>query len=170
MVKPVANMYELPSKHSAKGTRFEAHATRLGGAVGARALGAQYMVVPAGKSAYPFHCHRNNEEMFVILEGEGTYRFGAESYPVKAGDVCAAPAGDASTAHQLTNTGKGDLRYLAISTRNDPDICEYPDSGKFVVASGIPAGGGMLGAEFRLTGRDKPDLDYWDGEDIGSDG
>ncbi len=170
MVKPVANMYELPSKHSAKGTRYEANATRLGGAVGAHALGAQYMVVPAGKSAFPRHCHRNNEEMFVILEGEGTYRFGEGSYPVKAGDVCAAPAGDASTAHQLLNTGAGELRYLAISTRNDPDICEYPDSGKFMVAAGIPEGGGMMAASFAMIGRDKPALDYWDGEDIGSDG
>ena len=38
-----------------------------------------------------------------------------------------------------------------------------------MVAAGIPAGGGMMGAEFVLRGRDRPLLDYWDGEDIGDD-
>ena len=31
------------------------------------------------------------------------------------------------------------------------------------------AGGGMMGAGFVMRGRDKPLLDYWDGEDIGDD-
>ncbi len=168
-MKPVVNIADLEMKSSSKGTRFASKAGRIGGVLGMKGLGAQYIVVPPGKTGYPFHSHRNNDELFIILEGEGTYRFGAEAHPVKAGDVCSATAGDASTAHQLTNTGSGDLRYFAISTRNDPDICEYPDSGKFLVASGIPAGGGMIGAKFVMQGREKPLLDYWDGEDIGED-
>jgi hypothetical protein len=38
-----------------------------------------------------------------------------------------------------------------------------------MVASGIPVGGGMMGADFVLQGREKPLLDYWDGEDIGEE-
>ena len=167
--KPFVNIADLEMRESRKGSRFEARAGRVGGALGMRDLGAQYIVVPPGKSGYPRHSHRNNEEMFVILEGSGTYRKGEESWPVGAGDIISALAGDASTAHQLFNTGTTDLRYIAISTRNDPDICEYPDSGKFMVASGIPAGGGMVNAEFVLRGREKPNLDYWDGEDIGDE-
>lgn len=166
---PIANMYELPAKHTQRGTRFEAHATRMGPAIGAEKLGAQYMVVPAGKCAFPRHNHHNNEEMFVVLEGEGTYRRGDESWAVKAGDVISAPAGDVTTAHQLTNTSTSDLKYLSISTRNDLDICDYPDSGKYMVASGIPSNGGMFGADYVLLGREKPALDYWDGEDIGEE-
>ena len=169
MSKPIVNVAELIMKASSKGSRFAASAGRLGAVLGMQQLGAQYIVLPAGKTGYPFHSHRNNEEMFIILAGEGTYRRGAENWPVSAGDVISAVAGDASTAHQLTNSGPVELRYYAISTRNDPDICEYPDSGKFMVASGITAGGGMLGAEFVLQGRDKPLLDYWDGENIGDD-
>ena len=165
MVKPVASMFDLPSRHSAKGMRFESHATRLGGAIGAKSLGAQYMVVPAGKSAFPRHCHHNNEEMFIILEGEGIYRFGDESYPVKTGDICAAPAGGVATAHQVTNTGKGDLRYLAISTRNDPDICEYPDSGKLTVLAGAAPGGAKAARRVAASFRVENAVDYWDGED-----
>lgn len=167
--KPIVNIADLDMRQSKTGSRFAASTGRIGGVLCMKELGAQYIVVPPGKSGFPFHAHRNNEEMFVILEGEGSYRKGAETWPVKAGDVISAVAGDASTAHQLTSTGTGDLRYFAISTRNDPDICEYPDSGKFMVASGIPEGGGMMGAEFVLRGREKPLLDYWDGEDIGEE-
>lgn len=166
--KPFANIFELESKHHRKG-RFEAITTRVGGAIGADKLGMQYMVVPPGKTGYPRHNHHNNEELFVILEGEGRYTKGTETWPVKAGDAIAAPAGDITTAHQLTNTGHEDLKYLAISTRNDPDVIEYPDSNKFMVAASIPPGGGMMGADFKIVGRDRPMLDYWDGEDTGED-
>jgi uncharacterized cupin superfamily protein len=167
--KPVANIHELPAKHQKKGSRFEAFTTRVGGVIGANKLGMQYMVVPPGKTGYPRHNHHNNEELFVILEGEGRYTKGTETWPVKPGDAIAAPAGNAATAHQLTNTGGEDLKYLAISTRNDPDIVEYPDSNKYMVAASIPPGGGMMGADFRIVGRDRPNLDYWDGEDIGEE-
>ena len=169
MSKPVVNIADLDMRQTSKGSRFAASAGRIGGMIGMRDLGAQYIVVPPGKAAFPFHAHRNNEEMFIILEGVGEYRFGTQTHPVRAGDVISAVAGDASTAHQLTNTGSTDLRYFAISTRHDPDILEYPDSGKWMVAAGIPAGGGMMGAEFVMQGREKPRLDYWDGEDIGED-
>ena len=55
----------------------------------------------------------SSDELFIILEGEGTYRFGDESYPVKAGDVLGAPAGGSETAHQIINTGTVPLRYFA---------------------------------------------------------
>lgn len=169
MSRPIVNIDELEMRSTTKGSRFACKAGRIGGVTGMRDLGAQYIVVPPGKSGFPFHSHRNNEEMFVILEGTGEFRKGSERWPIRAGDVISAVAGDASTAHQIINTGSVDMRYFAISTRNDPDICEYPDSGKFMVASGIAAGGGMMGAEFVLRGRDKPLLDYWDGEDIGEE-
>lgn len=166
--KPFANIFELPARHHQKG-RFEAFTTRVGGAIGAERLGMQYIVVPPGKTGYPFHAHRNNEELFVILQGEGTCRMGTRSWPIKAGDAITAPAGGPETAHQITNTGDEDIKYLAISTRNDPDIIEYPDSDKFMVAASIPPGGGMMAADFKIVGRDRPVLDYWDGEDIGDD-
>ncbi len=167
--KPIVNIFDLQPKHSIRGSKYECFGTRVGTAIGTVALGMQYLVVPPGKSAYPRHNHRNNEELFVILQGSGSYRRGKDTWPVQAGDAIAAPAGDAASAHQLTNTGEEDLKYLAISTHNDPDICEYPDSGKFMVAAGIPPGGGMMAADFKLLGRERELLDYWDGEDTGED-
>ena len=47
--------------------------------------------------------HCVNEEMFLILEGRGSLRYGANTYPVRAGDLIACPTGGAKTAHQLVN-------------------------------------------------------------------
>ena len=92
-------------------------------------------VVPPGKRAYPFHAHHENEEMFFILSGRGEYRCGEDTFPIKPGDVIAAPAG--KTAHQIVNSGAEELRYLGISTIGSIDLVEYPDSNKFAVAAGV---------------------------------
>ncbi|WP_224784710.1 cupin domain-containing protein [Marinihelvus fidelis] len=125
-------------------------------------LGASYCEVPPGKAACPFHVHHVEDEMFVILEGSGTYRFGDTRYAVAAGDVLGAPRGGPAYAHKLTNTGDTTLRYLAISSRSDTDVCEYPDSGKFLVASRKSLG---FERRFEYIGRKSEGRDYWEGED-----
>ncbi len=128
-------------------------------------LGAMYVTVAPGKRAFPFHNHLAADEMFLILEGVGTYRFGADEYPVRAGDICGAPKGGAETAHQLINTGETSLRYLGISTMEDPDVVEYPDSNKFSVVATAP-GPDFWQAHLNFKGRREMSLDYWDGEEL----
>jgi uncharacterized cupin superfamily protein len=147
------------------GVRFGATVAPLGAALGLTGLGVMQMTVAPGKRAVPFHNHLGNDELFVILEGAGTYRFGSGEYPVTAGDVCAAPRGGPDTAHQLSNTGTGPLRYLAISTTRDPDVVEYPDSGKFA-AIAIAPGESFMQAHLKVVGRAGDTLDYWDGETL----
>ena len=77
-------------------------------------------------------------------------------------DVLGAPRGGVEYAHKLTNTGKGPLKYLSISTKSDIEVCEYPDSGKFMVQSSVAAGGA---GKLRYIGREESSLDYWVGED-----
>lgn len=101
------------------------------------------------------------EELFVILEGEGTYRFGGERYAVGPGDVLGAPAGGSETAHHLINTGTLPLKYLSISTMAATEICEYPDSGKFLART---RRAGAPQASFDFIGRARSTTDYWDGE------
>lgn len=147
------------------GGKFEAQLGRIGGEIGAKKLGAMLHIVKPGKTAFPYHAHHVNEEMYLILEGVGTYRINDETYSVKKGDMLAAPAGDDTTAHQLSNTGVQDLHYICFSTRMDPDVVEYPDSGKFAVGSMVPDDKGLLGARIAYIGRTENSLDYFDGED-----
>jgi len=109
---------------------FEAELARLGPLVGAKKLGAMLTILEPGNRAFPFHAHHAIEEMFFILDGEGTYRCGSVSFPICRGDLIAAPASGANHAHQIVNTSDRQLRFLAISTMDPVDIVEYPDSGK----------------------------------------
>ncbi|MDJ0629835.1 MAG: cupin domain-containing protein [Rhodobacter sp.] len=167
MSLPVVNVYDAQSfsNQPADSTRFGAMIAPLSDGLGMSGLGAMFVTVEPGRRAFPFHNHLGNDEMFIILEGEGTYRFGADEVPVKPGDVCAAPRGGPDTAHQLINTGQKPLRYIGISTSNDPDIAEYPDSGKFA-ALGIAPGPSFFEAHMRHVGKREDAHDYWEGEEL----
>lgn len=163
---PVLSLADIPLKSSSsRSGKFASQAGRIGAAVGLKKLGAQYYIVPPGKVAAPFHAHFGNDELYLVLEGNGTYRFGDKSFEVKAGDLLGAPAGGADTAHQLINSADAPLKYIVFSTRNDPDVCIYPDSGKFLAAARMPEGGGMLSANFHHIGRQEEAVDYYDGEE-----
>ncbi|KZC16379.1 cupin [Rhodanobacter sp. FW510-R12] len=132
--------------------------------IGARKLGYNLTVVAPGKRNCPFHNHRVAEEMFFILEGSGELRYGDARYPLRAGDIIACPPGGPETAHQIINTGSVELRYLAIGTNETPDICEYPDSGKYLVFDDSLRDADDQPRKFRVLGRQQDSLDYWDGE------
>ena len=90
--------------------------TRCGGVsdgTAARQLGAGYDVLAPGKRSCPYHLHHAQEEMFVILEGEGTLRVAGELVPVRAGDVVFIPPG---VPHRITNEGLGDLTFIVVTT------------------------------------------------------
>lgn len=145
--------------------RFEGSRGEIAMRLGAQKLGYNITAVPPGKRAFPFHSHRINEEMFFILEGEGELRLGAERHPVKQGDFIACPPGGPETAHQLVNTSKDkELRYLAVSTRISPEICDYPDSGKFAILAEFPPTADGKPQGLRFVSRTNLSLDYWEGE------
>ena len=117
MPRPIVNLDELEySRELDHGDRFEARFAPVGPTIGAVDLAYNVTEVPPGKRAFPFHNHHANEEMFFILDGEGTLRFGEEEHPVRRGDFIACPNGGPEVAHQLINTGSTELRYLAVST------------------------------------------------------
>ena len=163
MTKPVMNIADVPLRDMGHGEKFKAKIGSFGRTIGSTGIGVMLHVVEPGRTAFPFHAHHMTQELFIILEGEGTYRFGKESYPVKAGDVCAAPTGGPEVAHQLTNTGTKTLKYLGISANPGMgDVVEYPDSNKFAVTSRYDWATGKGG--IRYVGRKESAVDYWDGE------
>jgi uncharacterized cupin superfamily protein len=102
--------------------------------------------------------------MFYVIEGTGEVRIGAAQYPIRAGDIIACPPGGPETAHQIVNTGATELRYLAVSTLQHPEVADYPDSGKFGVYVRTGTAEDGRPQLFRFLGREELGLDYWDGE------
>jgi uncharacterized cupin superfamily protein len=156
-----------PAQFAATGAaadRFDARMGQLGTRLGAQKLGYNITAVPPGKAAFPFHCHRVNEEMFFVLQGSGEVRIGAERHPIRAGDVIASPPGGPELAHQIINNGTEELRYLAVSSKLYPEVCEYPDSGKFGVLADYGTGPDGKPQVFRFIGRAGEQVGYWEGE------
>ncbi len=172
MSEPVVNISDVelepfPARMQPSGKTAEKYEARLGliaPRVGASQLGYNVTAVAPGKRAFPLHNHRVNEEMFFVLEGAGEIRIGDAVYALEQGDVVACPAGGEETAHQIVNTGDVELRFLAISTKLSPEVCEYPESGKFAVLAEFATDVDEPAEVFRYVGRAGDSIDYWDGE------
>jgi uncharacterized cupin superfamily protein len=85
-----------------------------------------------GKYSYPYHFHRNSEEIFVIFSGSVTLRTPEGLQELKQGDIAFFEMGNTGT-HQLYNPNSYPCTYLDIRTTVGPDVCEYPDSGKIAI-------------------------------------
>ena len=96
------------------------------------------------------HCHSLEEEIFVILEGDGTLLLDEVPTPVRSGHVVARPAGTGIS--HVFRAGESGMSFLAYGTREPGDLCFYPRSGKIAFRG--------LGVIARVQA-----LDYWDGED-----
>jgi uncharacterized cupin superfamily protein len=110
-------------------------ARRLAAAAGARATGLNHVVLAPGAGGAPPHCHSEEEELFVVLEGGGVLELWAraassasEQHPLRRGDVVSRPPGS-GVAHAL-QAGEEGLTYLAYGTSRPNDMCFYPQSGK----------------------------------------
>lgn len=143
--------------------RFGRSQAPIGTLIGAQKLGYNITVVPPGKSACPAHNHHVNEEMFLILEGRAELTVGEQRYEVGVMDIIACPTGGPETAHQLLNIGDTDLRYLAVSTCEYPEICDYPNSDKIGVFHSRKDADGQE-QPLDLVVRQSDSRDYWEGE------
>ena len=127
----------------------------LGRAAGSRRTGLRHAEVLPGKLNAAPHCHSAEEEIFVILDGEGDLLLwetgGVTEHPVRRGSVVARPPGS-GVAHSF-RAGEQGMILLMYGTRDPNDICFYPRSGKVFFTG--------LGLITRLG----ESLDYWDGED-----
>ena len=163
MPNPIINIDNLEFKDFGHEPRFEAGRAEVAGQIGAQKLGYAVVRVPPGKRAWPYHSHYVIEEMFFILEGEGTLRHADLEYPLRKGDFICSPA-DPQQPHQIINTSNRELVYIAVSTQEHTDVFLYPDSGKYGVWHGKtrnprdPDG-------FLVFARKETAVDYWDGED-----
>jgi uncharacterized cupin superfamily protein len=165
MAKPFVNLDEVEFDDIEENGRYTSRRAMFSARIGARKLGYNLTEVPPGKSQCPFHSHRAEEEMFLILDGNGELRFGSQTYKIRKHDVIACPTGGPSTAHQIVNTGTTTLRYLSVSSISEVEVCEYPDSNKI----GIFADGSET-SRLRATFRAEAAVEYYDGESLESKG
>ncbi len=159
MSKPFVNLSEVEFNDVEANGFYTSQRAQFSAAIGARQLGYNLTELPPGSAQCPFHSHRAEEEMFLILDGEGELRFGDQRYRIKKHDVIACPTGGPDTAHQIINTGSATLRYLALSVLADVEVCEYPDSSKV----GVFANGANV-PRLRKLIRSESEVDYYDRE------
>jgi len=106
---------------------------------GAVRTGLNWGHLNEGHAGAPPHCHSTDEEIFVILEGEGTFELWPspaqiedgkelEEYPVRAGHVISRLP-STGLAHHF-RAGAGGMTFLAYGTRKPNDVCYYPRSNK----------------------------------------
>jgi len=70
-------------------------------------------VLPAGKSAPFVHAHKQNEELYIILKGLGTFFVDGREFPVQEGSVIrVAPSGERAYA-----AGNEDLFFICIQAK-----------------------------------------------------
>jgi uncharacterized cupin superfamily protein len=122
--------------------------------------GLNWVRLPPNERGAPPHCHSAEEELFVVLDGEGTLELWAppaaerqtepaETHALRPGHVVSRPPGT-RIAHSLL-AGPGGITYLAYGQRDPNDVAYYPRSGKVFLRG--------VGVIARLE-----QLDYFDGE------
>jgi uncharacterized cupin superfamily protein len=112
--------------------------------------GACLVTVEPGHLNAPPHCHSVEEELFVVLSGDGELLLGDDPpRPVRPWSIVSRPAAT-GVAHAF-RAGPAGLELLVYGTREPGDACFYPRSQKVSLRG--------LGAMFRVER-----VDYWEGE------
>lgn len=149
----IRNVDGVALTHFLRGSMHESQCSSLSQGTAARKLATAVDTLPPGMRSCPCHVHHAEEEMFIVLEGTGTLRVAGHMLPIKAGDVVFIPPGP-EYPHHILNTSDAPLKSISIGTNEPVEVCEYPDSGKYMV--GAP--------NFHAIHRKGGDIDYRDGE------
>jgi uncharacterized cupin superfamily protein len=146
-----ANVVALADVEPITGTEGDVSYTSRGlsAAAGSVRTGFGHDIIPPGMLGTVPHSHSAEEEIFVVLEGDGVLVLADGDVPVRAGHVAAFPPGTGVT--HAFRAGPGGITYLTYGTREPNDICYYPRSNK-IAFRGV-----------KLIARLEA-LDYWDGE------
>jgi uncharacterized cupin superfamily protein len=152
----IVNLEEV-ERHEGRSGDSAALAT----AAGAEQTGLNWRHLGPGVLSSPPHCHSMDEEVFIVLEGDGTLELWPsplsadqggrrEEIPLRAGHVVARPP-SSRVAHAFRGGDQG-MTLLLYGTRRAGDVCYYPRSNKL-----FWRGLGLIG---RIES-----LDYWEGEE-----
>ncbi len=97
------NLGEMKAFRADQGNKVEVYGSKASG-------GALWCLEPGQE--VPAHYHPGADDVWVVLEGEGTYFLGeGEKVRLKAGMVALAPAG---AVHGMVNDGEGRFVFFAV--------------------------------------------------------
>ncbi len=100
---------------------------------------ANFVEVAPKKTAYGYHYHEENEEVFYIIKGEAAVKTQSGEIRLKQGDAIAFPA-NIEGSHVISNPSETEtLIYLDFGTANKPDIVHFTgtDNGLIVTKNGV---------------------------------
>ncbi len=98
----------------------------VGRKIGSVKTGFVVQTVPPGFQSSQRHRHLFQEEILIVMSGNGQLLHGDEAVPVSEGDCVCYRAGDPEP-HAFLNTGKNDLVIWAFGDRHSHEVCIYPD-------------------------------------------
>lgn len=100
----------------------------VGEALGLTGCEISFNSLPADKPSAFFHTHKRNEEVYIVISGNGTFEVDGEIFPMQEGSVIrVAPAGKRG----ISSGDKG-LVYLCIQAQTDSLTQATMDDGVIV--------------------------------------
>jgi uncharacterized cupin superfamily protein len=123
--------HEDPNKID--GFRLFSDVSRKRNGINPKNLNFDMRLLNPGQFSAPYHFHRYAEELFMVVSGSMTMRSPGGLEIMTSGDMVFFEMGETG-AHQFFNHTTEPCIYLDIRTFIGFDICEYPDSGKLLIA------------------------------------
>ena len=131
--------------------RLYSDVSRIRNGIRPKNLNFDLRLLNPGQFSAPYHFHRYAEELFMVISGSMTMRTQDGLEIITNGDIVFFEMGE-SGSHQFFNHGEEPCIYLDVRTFIGFDICEYPDSGKILIAP-----------SFEIFNKEST-LDYFEGE------
>ena len=111
------------------------HRQALGDAVGLTQFGVNITRIEPGQASSLRHCHAEEDEFILMLEGELVLVENDGETVLKPGDAAGFKAGS-GIAHRLLNRSARDAVYLEVGTRSVTEHVRYPDVDLMLVRDG----------------------------------
>lgn len=126
-----------PSLERSSKQKGEGVFTWLSGLIGSDRLFAQFYQLAPGATGNRLHCHSGVEELYYVLEGEGTLITLQGEYPLSRGDLVIKPGGSGLSTQ--FKAGEKELFVLDIEVMADydqTDLVYYPHHGEVLLRGG----------------------------------
>jgi uncharacterized cupin superfamily protein len=89
--------------------------------------------LPPKQYSFPYHYHRNAEEVMMVISGSMAVRTMKEFMVVKNGDILFFEKGETGL-HQFYNHTDQSCVYFDVKSIHGLDVVVYPDSGKLMIS------------------------------------